>query len=231
MVDSTMIERVLNLPPPGDVRLPSGEGITWGEYAARVVEAVPADWSDVSGWLAPARYDDDRISRYVGYAYHRFDRDVRVSASPGAAGGDAADPRVLQLLDDELVAVALGDRLPGFASFHETGFAAPRRMAVAQRIAARLVRRGYVGWLSLNNGRGRERADGKPVEVEVRLSDWERWVSVASPRVLTPPSVVLRWREDLGGALEHLASVIEVCQHACLAAVPSARHPDLLEAW
>lgn len=176
------------------------------EYLARILEAVPDDWSDVSGLLdapAPDSTRDGAAVSDTGYQFHRFDACVRVVAR---AGHDSRP---------DLAALIAGGRPPDFVSFQETGLDAPWQFQVAKKIAAGLLRRGYAGWLTLNNGRDREYDREKPAEVEIFLRSWRRSARVVEIPQATPPAVVLRWSEEHGGHSDQLASVEAVCRRAC----------------
>jgi len=135
-----MPERIFALPERTDDRAAISH---WQADAARVIEAVPSDWSDVSGELVPS--SEDGVCESTGYTFHRFDRAVHVTARPDPRRPDA-------VIRPDPVAVLLSGELPRFVSFHHTGFDADWQFLIARSLAAGFVRRGYVGWLAFNQG-------------------------------------------------------------------------------
>jgi len=182
------------------------------EYVAQILESVPDDWSDMSGLLEASAYAEPVPN--TGYALHRFDSGARVVAGARSGGGEIIRP--------DLVALLVEGRPPAFVSFLDTGYGARWQFLAARALAAGFIRRWYLGWLTLNNGRDRDGAHDKPAEVEIHLSPWQRQVRLFEPPRLTLPAVVLRWDERYGGDPAQLAPIRAVCQIAC----EELRDPD-----
>ena len=186
-------ERIFVLPQRGAL---SQERAHWQELAARVLEATPDSWSDVSGVLEPSD-QLSRVSKETGYAFHRFDQSVRVATRRDLR-------RLDRIVRPDPVSLLVSGVLPRFVPFDETGYGACWKFLIAKNLAAGFVRRGYLGWLSLNNGLKREYGHEKPAEVELRLTNWEQTVGQGSLRLPRPPAVLLRWDARHGGSPEHL---------------------------
>ncbi len=219
-----MPEKIFALPPPGhDVAIPWSPDVTKvvtrAEYLASLVESVPDDWSDVSGRIEPG-LDVPRPVPDLGYDFYRHDRGVRVTDRRVSAGTDPGAQ-----LETATVALLVDGRPPSWVAFRDTGFDDHSQFLVARSLAIGFVRRGYLGWLNFNNGRGREYAVDLPAEVRFRLAPWQRLVSgrarVTSWRP-TPPAVVLSWDERYGGTLAQLDPVLRACQLACEEVVDAA---------
>jgi len=211
-----MADKIFLLPPDGPLVVETiddesalvREPVTKSRYCARLVEAVPDDWSDVSGSLDST---DPAAAWDTGYEFHRSASDVRIVARRRwTAGGEFF--RAVQRPD--LAGLLIEGRAPGFVLFHNTGYDGDLQFLVARSLAASFVRRGYRGWLSVNNGRGREYSHKMPAQVCFHLSPWSLLVDVSAPRRTVPPTVVLSWDERYGGSLEQLEPVHAICRRA-----------------
>lgn len=223
-----MPDQIYLLPGPGEVEIAPDRNAWTGrpespprdypmrmhraEYLARLLESIPDDWSDVSGLLEapdPSALRGDVPAPDTGYQFHRFDAGVRV-VSRQLVPGPGEDARVAR---PDFFALIVEGRPPSFVSFSDTGYDDPGQFQAARRIAAGLVRRGYTGHLSLNNGRAREYDHEKPAEVKLLLRPWDR--VDGDGQSASPPAIILRWREEHGGSAAQLAPIHAVCRLAC----------------
>jgi hypothetical protein len=175
-------------------------------YIARLIEAVPDDWSDMSGLLDAA---DPHAAWDTGYQFHRHGSGVRVVARRKWTTYD----EVAQVVNPDLTALLIEQRAPGFISFDDTGYDSNQEFLTARSLAVGFIRRGYRGWLSINNGRGRKYADQKPAQVDLHLSPWSLLVESAVRRTV-PPAIVLSWDERHGGELAQLEPIYAICRRA-----------------
>ena len=181
------------------------EPLTREQFVARLVAAVPDDWSDMSGRLDAA--DPDAVWD-TGYEFHRHGSGVRVVARRKFTPHD----QIPEVVRPDPVALFIDQRPPGFISFVDAGYNSKWEFLVARDLAVGFVRRGYRGWLSINNGRGREYAHQKPVQINLHLSPWS--FLDHGPRRDLPPAVVLSWDEGYGGKLEQLEPIHAICRRA-----------------
>lgn len=183
------------------------EPLTREQFVARLVAAVPDDWSDMSGQLDAA--DPDAVWD-TGYEFHRHGSGVRVVARRRFTPHD----KIPEVVRPDPVALFIDQRPPGFISFVDAGYNSKWELLVARDLAVGFVRRGYRGWLSINNGRGREYAHQKPAQVDLHLRSWSCFVDVGTPPHPMPPAVVLSWDESCGGSLEQLEPLHAICRRA-----------------
>lgn len=183
------------------------EPVTRSRYVARLVEAIPDDWSDVNGLLDSAEPD---AAWDTGYEFHRHGSGVKIVARRGCT----THSRVAEVVYPDLVALLVERRAPGFISFENAGYDSNWQFLAARSLAAGFIRRGSRGRLSINNGRGREYADEKPAQVDFRLSPWSLFLDTSTPRHTMPPAVVLSWDERYGGSLAQLEPVHAICRRA-----------------
>ncbi len=172
---------------------------------ASLIEAVPDDWSDMSGWLDSA---DPNAAWDTGYEFHRHGSGVRIVARRRFVPHD----KIAEVVRPDPAALLIEGRSPGFISFEDTGYDSSQEFLSARSLAVGFVRRGYLGWLSINNGRRRKYADQMPVQVDFHLSPWRLLVDSGVPHRTMPPAVRLSWNEDCGGAPAQLESVHAICR-------------------
>ncbi len=181
------------------------------ELLARIIDAVPDSWSDMSGMLEPSEVlvGQGQVIRDTGYTFHRFNRGVEIAHRhhPHPNVGS-----IVEIIRPDPVALLIEDRLPGFVSFNEIGFDASQQFQVAKRLAAGFVRKGYRGQLLLNNGRGREGASDMPANLLLCLNPWLHWEGIDRPRRPMPPTAVLAWDERHGGRADQLDAIRKVCE-------------------
>jgi len=122
--------------------------------------------------------------------------------------------KIAEVIRPDPVALLVEQRPPGFVSFDDTGYDNNREFLVARALAVGFLRRGYRGWLSINNGRGREYADQTPAMVDLHLNSWSLLVDVSAPRRTVPPAVVLSWDPRHGGDLTQLDPIHAICHQA-----------------
>ena len=192
------------------------EPVPRAQYVARLIEAVPEDWSDVTGHLESTTLE---AVLGTGYDFHLHERGVRVAARLDPSSGPA---QASQAARPDLAALLVEGRPPGFVSFRCAGYGARWQFLDARTLAAGFVRRGYRGWVSLNNGRCREHTDEVPARVEVHLDPWVHrgllgqgsLLEVGAPARTSPPVVVLSWDPRYGGSLTQLEPVHAICRRA-----------------
>ena len=92
-----------------------------------------------------------------------------------------AHDKIAEVIRPNPGALLVEQRPPGFVSCDDTGYDNNREFLVARSLAVGFLRRGYRGWLSINNGRGRKYADQKPALVDLHLSPWSLLVDVTAP--------------------------------------------------
>lgn len=181
------------------------------DFFARIVEAVPNSWSDVSGILEPdlakaGIADFSAVEKNTGYAYTRFEHGVVLAS--------------LNDRDERLpggynpAAILIEGKLPGFIRFSDTGYGAGHKFPMAKKLAAGFIRKGYLGTLTFNNGVNREYAHHYGAHLELYMTPWERFVGVGEPRQPMPPSAVLGWSPRYGGCPELLEPILAVCRLA-----------------
>jgi hypothetical protein len=183
------------------------EPVTRARYVARLIEAVPDDWSDMSGLLDAA---DPDAAWDTGYEFHRHGSSVRIVARRRWTSHD----KVAEVVRPDLFALLVEKRAPGFISFDDIGFNANWQFLAARSLAVGFIRQGYRGWLSINNGRDRKDADQKPAQVDLHMSPWSLLADVNAPRCIVPSAVVLSWDERHGGCLAQLEPIHAVCRRA-----------------
>jgi len=183
------------------------EPVTRARHVARLVEAIPDDWSDMSGLLDSA---DPTALWDTGYEFHRHGSGVRIVARRKWTAHD----KVTEVVRPDLTALLIEQQAPGFISFDDTGYGTNWQFLAARALAAGFLRQGYRGWLSINNGRRRKYADQKPAQVDLHLGTWSPFVVSGAPRRTAPPAVVLSWNERLGGELSQLEPLHAICRRA-----------------
>lgn len=192
---------------PDDTASAVSASVTRAQHVARLVAAVPDNWSDISGWLDAT---DPDAAWDTGYEFHRHGSGVRIVARRKWTAHD----KIAEVIRPDPVALLVEQRPPGFVSFDDTGYDNNREFLVARALAAGFIRRGYRGWISINNGRGRKYADQKPAQVDIHLSPWSLLVDVSAPRRTVPPAIVLSWDVRHGGDLAQLEPVHAICRRA-----------------
>ncbi|WKZ29298.1 MAG: hypothetical protein QY323_01050 [Patescibacteria group bacterium] len=113
------------------------------EALARVIEAVPQEWSWVDGRLGPpqALVENGQVARTAGYFIGRFH-----SIHPTIQGPWNHKERRSDRPD--LCEILIEHKLPLFIAFDEAGFQErTMHLGAAKKIAAHHVRFGYRGWL------------------------------------------------------------------------------------
>lgn len=169
------------------------------EFLGCILDAVPDDWSGMSGWLeAPP---GDRVARDTGYSYSSATGGIRLEAR-------ATNPP--REIPGDPLAILIENKLPGFISFNRVGYwSRNEEFRLAKRLAASFVRRGYSGWLQFDFSRSKH-MNQRSAWLRLELQGWR---PTAAPRSnKRPPSAILGYNLSLGGSLENLAPLLRVCQ-------------------
>lgn len=114
---------------------------------ARLIEAIPSDWSWVDGYLESSSElrESGRVARTAGYFISRF------SINPLISGPWNHEKRARDRPD--LCEILVERKLPLLIQFDEAGFQErTASLAVAKKVAAHHVRLGYRGWLGFSAG-------------------------------------------------------------------------------
>lgn len=190
------------------------------EQIAQIISAVPEDWCWLDGTLdAPQKLiDDGRVHPDAGYVLGGFEeRGFRLASLHEYRHGRRQDEPIRRV---DTHGIVTAPRLPAFVGFNEAGyresFALPFTEIV--RIAADLVRQGYLGGLSFFSGFRNNNKYDNPERARFQLvpsRELADWSGVQlTPRREMAPLLLLEWDPRHRGTHEHLKSIIAACEAA-----------------
>ena len=104
--------------------------LTRAQYVASLIEAVPDDWSDMSGLLDST---DPTAAEDTGYEFHRHGSGVRIVARRRWTAHD----KFAEAVRPDPVALLIERRPPGFISFDDTGFDSNREFLAGLALSLR----------------------------------------------------------------------------------------------
>lgn len=175
------------------------------EVRARLVEAVPSEWTWVSGHLeAPKTFvSAGTADPITGYMFERFHCIKPTVIGRWQESGKRETP--------DLFAILTGEKLPGFVEFDQAGYGEPAvTLAVAKRFAAFYICKGYLGELHFVSGFRDNDAAANPERCFIFLANGWRY----SPFWLqgNPPAIWMDWRGHWGGKEENIRAIAYTCR-------------------
>ncbi len=205
------------------------------EQIAAIISAIPESWCWLDGTLeAPqALIDGGQAHADAGYVLGGFvERGFKLASLHEFRHGRRPDESFRHV---DIHGLITAPRLPAFVVFDEAGYRQSFVLPLSEvvRIAADLVRRGYLGGLSFySDYRGNikydnpERARFQLVpSLELPDGSGER----LTPRRQLPPFLRLEWHARYGGDSEKLDPLISACTAqgaACLGDTPDGWTPQ-----
>ncbi|MEK7073138.1 MAG: hypothetical protein AAB974_01740 [Patescibacteria group bacterium] len=188
------------------------------EQIAQIISAVPEDWCWLDGTLdAPQKLIDDGLAHPdAGYVLGGFvERGFKLASLHEYRHGRRSDEPIRRV---DTLGIVTVPRLPAFVGFNEAGyresFALPLPEVV--RIAADLVRQGYLGGLSFFSGFRNNNKYDNPERARFQLvpsRELPDWSGVQiTPRRELSPFLLLAWDPRHRGTREHLKPIIAACE-------------------
>jgi hypothetical protein len=178
------------------------------EIMAKLVEAVPSNWSWVDGWLyaSDAIIASRQVEEHTGFDLQRFH-----SINPtitGSYDGDKGKRRKPNLL-----AIIVDQKLPGFIKFDEAGYGADIvTLELAKRIAISFLRKGYRGGLHFYSGCYDNSKYSNPARCSLIFEPWDGAPIEREEAGAQPARVKLEWESRYRGKEETIAPIVAVCR-------------------
>lgn len=188
------------------------------EQIAQIVSAVPADWCWLDGALeAPQKLiGAGRVHPDAGYVLGGFvERGFKLASLHEHLHGRREYESIRRV---DTHGIVTSPRLPAFVEFDEAGyrekFALPFSEVV--RIAADLVRQGYLGGLSFYSGFEDNNKYDNPERARFELTPSRELPDRTGTQLTVPrelaPHLKLVWFPRLGGEREKLRPIIAACE-------------------
>ena len=178
------------------------------EIRAKLVEAVPPDWSWLDGGLRASKtlLDLGQVEENTGFEVGRFHiiHPTIIGAYVGDGNGRREKPN--------LFAIMVEQKLPGFILFDEAGYDASISLDLTQRIAAGFLRKGYCGGLHFYKGCYDNNKYENAARCDMLFERWHGAPVFKEEAGEQPARVKLEWNGDYRGKEEDIASIAAVCR-------------------
>ena len=178
------------------------------EVMAKLVEAVPSNWSWVDGGLHAPKIliASGQVEENTGFAVERFH-----SIHPTIVG--SYDRNEGKRGKPNLFAIMVEQKLPGFIRFDEAGYDAHIvTLELAKRVAVGFLRKGYRGGLHFYRGCYDNSKYDNPARCGIIFEPWHGAPMRREEAGAQPARVKLEWESRYYGKEEDITPIVAVCR-------------------
>ena len=178
------------------------------EVMAKLVEAVPSNWSWVDGELCAPKtlVALGQVEENTGFALQRF-HNIHPTIIGGYDQNEGKDRK------PNLYAMMVEQRLTGFIRFDEAGYSTYLiSIELTKRIAAGFLRRGYRGRLHFFRGCYHNNKYDNPARCELIFKPWHGAPACHEEAGSQPACVKLEWNDRYNGKEDDITPIVAMCR-------------------
>ncbi|MFA6588156.1 MAG: hypothetical protein WCT08_03740 [Patescibacteria group bacterium] len=178
------------------------------EVMAKLVEAVPDNWSWVDGCLYAPQHliDSGMVQQDTGFTLARFH-----SINPTIVG--AYEEHNGKRKKPNLFAMMVEQKLPGFISYDEAGFEDnPITLKLTKTITIGFLRKGYRGDLCFYCGYYDNSKYDNPARCSLIFEPWNGPPIMGKEAGPQPARIQLEWNSRYPGTEENIVPIAAVCR-------------------